>query len=145
MLTVAAPSTTRSAPNANSMTSSIGAWNSTGIMKTMLTSIGTGSSPCRSFSLPELLLPESELRSPDSGLQPPGFLKDGKGVLWYKGWICVPNIKEMKDKTLHEAYESAYSIHPGGNKMYHDLKATNWWYGMKKDVAEYVALCDTCQ
>jgi hypothetical protein len=36
-------------------------------------------------------------------------------------------------------------IHPGGNKIYHDLKATYWWYGMKKDVAEYVALCDTCQ
>jgi hypothetical protein len=31
------------------------------------------------------------------------------------------------------------------NKMYHDLKATYWWYGMKRDVAEYVALCDTCQ
>jgi hypothetical protein len=29
--------------------------------------------------------------------------------------------------------------------MYHDLKATYWWYGMKRDVAKYVALCDTCQ
>jgi hypothetical protein len=29
--------------------------------------------------------------------------------------------------------------------MYHDLKVTYWWYGMKRDVAEYVALCDTCQ
>jgi hypothetical protein len=29
--------------------------------------------------------------------------------------------------------------------MYHDLKATYWWYGMKRDVAEYVTLCDTCQ
>jgi hypothetical protein len=29
--------------------------------------------------------------------------------------------------------------------MYHDLKATYWWYGMKRDVAEYVALCNTCQ
>jgi hypothetical protein len=57
----------------------------------------------------------------------------------------VPNIKELKDKILHKAHESAYSIDPGGNKMYHDLKATYWWYGMKRDVAEYVALCDTCQ
>jgi hypothetical protein len=55
----------------------------------------------------------------------PGFLEDDEGVLWYKGRICVPNIKELKDKILHEAHESAYSIHPGGNKMYHDLKATN--------------------
>jgi hypothetical protein len=75
----------------------------------------------------------------------PDFLEDGEGVLWYKGRICVPNIKELKDKILREAHESAYFIHPGGNKMYHDLKATYWWYGMKRDVTEYVALCDTCQ
>jgi hypothetical protein len=75
----------------------------------------------------------------------PDFLKDEEGVLWYKGRICVPSIKELKDKILHEAHESAYSIHTGGNKMYHDLKATYWWYGMKRDIAEYVALCDACQ
>jgi hypothetical protein len=75
----------------------------------------------------------------------PGFLEDEEGVLWYKGRICVRNIKKLRDKILREAHESAYSIHPRGNKMYHDLKATYWWYGMKRDVAEYVALCDTCQ
>jgi hypothetical protein len=52
-----------------------------------------------------------------------GFLEDDEGVLWYKGRICVPNIKKLKDKILCEAHESAYSIHPGGNKMYHNLKA----------------------
>jgi hypothetical protein len=57
----------------------------------------------------------------------------------------VPNVKELKDKIFWEAHESAYSIHLGRNKMYHDLKAAYWWYGMKRDVAEYVALCDTCQ
>jgi hypothetical protein len=61
----------------------------------------------------------------------PGFLKDEEGVLRYKGRICVPSIKEFKDKILHEAHGSAYSINPGGNKMYHDLKTTYWWYGMK--------------
>jgi hypothetical protein len=47
----------------------------------------------------------------------PGFLKDEKGVLWYKGRICVPSINGLKDKILCEAHESAYSIHAGGNKM----------------------------
>jgi hypothetical protein len=75
----------------------------------------------------------------------PSFLKDDEGVLSYKGRICVPNIKKLKEKILREAHESAYSIHPGGNKMYHDLKATYRWYGMKRDIAEYVSLCDTCQ
>jgi hypothetical protein len=75
----------------------------------------------------------------------PVFLEDEEGVLWYKGRIFVPSIKKLKDKILHEVHESAYSIHPGGNKMYHNLKDTYWWYEMKLDVAEYVALCDTCQ
>jgi hypothetical protein len=69
-----------------------------------------------------------------------GFTEDDQGVLQYKGRICVPNVKELKDKILCEAHKFAYSIHPGGIKMYHDLKATYWWYGMKRDVTEYVAL-----
>jgi hypothetical protein len=74
----------------------------------------------------------------------PGFSEDDEGVLWYKGRICVPNVKELKDKILREAHQSTYSILPGGNMMYHDLKATYWWYGMKRDIAEYVALYNTC-
>jgi hypothetical protein len=57
----------------------------------------------------------------------------------------VHNVKEWKDKILHEAHESAYSIHSGGNKMYHDLKATYWWYRMKRDATKYIALCNTYQ
>jgi hypothetical protein len=75
----------------------------------------------------------------------PGFSEDDEGVLWYKGSICMPNVKKLKNKILCEAHESAYSIHPEGNKMYNNLKDTYWWYGMKRDVAEYVALCDTYQ
>jgi hypothetical protein len=56
----------------------------------------------------------------------PGFTEDDQGVLWYKGRICVPSVKKLKDKILQEAHESTYSIHPVGNKMYHDLKATYW-------------------
>jgi hypothetical protein len=74
-----------------------------------------------------------------------GFSEGDEGVLWYKGRICVPNVKELKDKILCEAHESTYSIHHGGNKMYHDLKTTYWWYGMMRDITEYVALCDTHQ
>jgi len=29
--------------------------------------------------------------------------------------------------------------------MYLDLKKKYWWYGLKRDVVEYVALCDTCR
>jgi hypothetical protein len=42
----------------------------------------------------------------------PGFSGDEEGVLWYKGKICVPDIKELKDKILCVAHEFAYSIQP---------------------------------
>jgi hypothetical protein len=29
--------------------------------------------------------------------------------------------------------------------MYHDLKSGYWWYGMKRAIAECMALCDNCQ
>ena len=29
--------------------------------------------------------------------------------------------------------------------MYLDLKDTFWWTGMKKDITEYVVVCDVCQ
>jgi hypothetical protein len=45
---------------------------------------------------------------------------------------------------MREAHDSTYSINPGSTKMYQDLKQRYWWYGMKRDVAAHVALCDTC-
>jgi hypothetical protein len=59
--------------------------------------------------------------------------------------LCVPDVKEIRELILREAHDSAHSIHPGSTKMYHDLKSRYWWYGMKRVVAEYVALCDNCQ
>jgi hypothetical protein len=56
----------------------------------------------------------------------------------------VLDVKGLKDKRFQEAHEFTYSTHLERNKMYHDLKVTYWWYGIKRDVAEYVALCDTC-
>jgi hypothetical protein len=70
----------------------------------------------------------------------PGFAEDDQGMLWYKGRICVPDVKEIKNLILQEAHDSGYSIHPGGNKMYQDLKVSYWWYGMKREFAEYIAL-----
>jgi hypothetical protein len=57
--------------------------------------------------------------------------------------ICVPNKKHIKELILKEVHDSAHSIHPGSTKMYKDLKSRYWWYGMKRDIAEYVSLRDT--
>jgi IS30 family transposase len=66
-------------------------------------------------------------------------------MVWFKDRLCIPNIKSIWELILKEAHETAYSIHPGSEKMYQDLKKRFWWYGMKRQIAEYVAICDSCQ
>jgi hypothetical protein len=75
----------------------------------------------------------------------PEFSVDEQGTVLYKKRLCVPKVKEIRELILRKAHDSTYSIHPGSTKMYHDLKSRYWWYGMKRVVAEYVALCDNCQ
>ncbi|WVZ89032.1 hypothetical protein U9M48_035491 [Paspalum notatum var. saurae] len=75
----------------------------------------------------------------------PHFREDEHGTLWYKNRICVPNVDSITKLILSEAHETAYSIHPGSTKMYYNLKERFWWYGMKRAMAECVAICDTCQ
>jgi hypothetical protein len=73
------------------------------------------------------------------------FHEDAKGVVLFKDRLCVPDFKSIWELILKEAHEIAYSIHPGSEKMYQDLKKRFWWYGMKREIAEYVAICDSCQ
>nr|ABA97807.1 retrotransposon protein, putative, Ty3-gypsy subclass [Oryza sativa Japonica Group] len=74
-----------------------------------------------------------------------GFLEDEQGTVWLGERICVPDNKDLKDAILKEAHDTLYSIHPGSTKMYQDLKERFWWASMKREIAEYVAVCDVCQ
>ncbi|XP_048228246.1 uncharacterized protein LOC112536241 [Ricinus communis] len=67
------------------------------------------------------------------------------GMLLINGRICVPNIRELKEEILNEAHYAPYPMHPGSTKMYRDLQSFYWWSTMKKDTAECVAKCLTCQ
>jgi hypothetical protein len=75
----------------------------------------------------------------------PDFREDAEGVIWFKDRLCLPNIKSIQELILKEAHETSYSIHPGREKMYQDRKKGFWWYDMKREIAEYVARCDSCQ
>nr|GEV93777.1 putative reverse transcriptase domain-containing protein [Tanacetum cinerariifolium] len=44
---------------------------------------------------------------------------------------------------MDEAHTFRYSVHPGMDKMYYDLRDLYWWPGMKRDIAEYVSKCLT--
>ncbi|KAJ0476804.1 putative nucleotidyltransferase, Ribonuclease H [Helianthus annuus] len=45
---------------------------------------------------------------------------------------------------MDEAHKSRYSVHPGSDKMYHDIRTTYWWPSMKAHIATYVGKCLTC-
>ena len=65
------------------------------------------------------------------------------GELLYKGRLYV--LKVMREDVLKKLHQSRLAIHPGGNKMYHDLIHTYWWPSLKKDIATFVARCLVCQ
>ena len=62
-----------------------------------------------------------------------------------KNWLVVPKVPKLRQQILDEAHTTRYSIHPGSNKMYQDLKQKFWWTKMKIEIARYVAQCDTCR
>ncbi|GKC28473.1 putative reverse transcriptase domain-containing protein, partial [Tanacetum coccineum] len=59
------------------------------------------------------------------------------GALYYLDRIWVPLKDDMRTLIMDEAHKSKYSIHPGANKMYYDLRDRYWWPGIKKDIAVY--------
>ncbi|KAI3801819.1 hypothetical protein L1987_29936 [Smallanthus sonchifolius] len=66
------------------------------------------------------------------------------GLLYYLNRIWVPDRDDLRAFLMNEAHKTRYSIHPGADKMYQDLRQQYWWPGMKKDIAFYVAECLTC-
>jgi hypothetical protein len=65
-------------------------------------------------------------------------------VLWFKDRLVVPKDRELKNQIIFKAHSPELSIYPGSSKMYHDLKPHYWWTKMRKEIAAYVARCDTC-
>ncbi|GJT37782.1 putative reverse transcriptase domain-containing protein [Tanacetum coccineum] len=51
--------------------------------------------------------------------------------------------QQREKKEDDEAHSTKYSIHPGADKIYYDLRVMYWWPGMKKDIATYVSKCLT--
>ncbi|GJW38566.1 putative reverse transcriptase domain-containing protein [Tanacetum coccineum] len=66
------------------------------------------------------------------------------GILCIRNMSWLPCFGDLRDLIMHESHKSKYSIHPGSDKMYHDLKQLYWWPNMKVDIATYVSKCLTC-
>ena len=52
--------------------------------------------------------------------------------------MCVPAVEALNKKILDEGHNTPQSVHPGGSKLYKDLKQTFWWSNMKQEVVNYV-------
>ncbi|GJY85097.1 putative reverse transcriptase domain-containing protein [Tanacetum coccineum] len=67
---------------------------------------------------------------------------DGTLCLNDRSWL--PCYLDLRTVIMHESHKSKYSIHPGSDKMYQDMKKLYWWPNMKADIATYVRKCLTC-
>ena len=85
-----------------------------------------------------------KVQSVREGVKTDYSVKENREV-YYNSRLCVPDEKEVKYELLYEAYNTVFTMHPGGTKMYQDLKQYYWWRGMKRDVTKYVSKCLTCQ
>nr|GEX59168.1 reverse transcriptase domain-containing protein [Tanacetum cinerariifolium] len=65
-------------------------------------------------------------------------------IRYFKGRLWLPLSRGIRYMVMHESHKSKYSIHPGSDKMYQDLKKLYWCPYMKADIAAFVSKCLTC-
>ncbi|GJV79212.1 putative reverse transcriptase domain-containing protein [Tanacetum coccineum] len=67
---------------------------------------------------------------------------DGTLCLNNRSWLsCYGDLRTL---IMHESHKSKYSVHPGFDKIYQDMKKLYWWPNMKADIATYVSKRLTC-
>nr|GEV70411.1 putative reverse transcriptase domain-containing protein [Tanacetum cinerariifolium] len=65
---------------------------------------------------------------------------DGTLCLNNRSWLL--RYGNLRTLNMHESHKSKYSIHPGSDKMYQDLKQFYLWPNMKADIVTYKITMD---
>ncbi|GKD97194.1 putative reverse transcriptase domain-containing protein, partial [Tanacetum coccineum] len=60
----------------------------------------------------------------------------------YLSWL--PCFDDIRTLIMHEFDKSKYSVYPGSDKLYQDMKKLYWWPNMKADISTYVSKSLTC-
>nr|GEW63613.1 putative reverse transcriptase domain-containing protein [Tanacetum cinerariifolium] len=71
------------------------------------------------------------------------FEKRDDGGVYFFDRVWIPSVGGIRKLIMDEAHTSRYSVHPGTDKMYYDLRDLYWWPSIKRDIAEYVSKCLT--
>ncbi|GJY61219.1 putative reverse transcriptase domain-containing protein, partial [Tanacetum coccineum] len=90
-------------------------------------------------AIKEEIIKAENLRGMDKSFK---IRPDGTRCIKNQSWL--PLFGNLRNLIMHESYKSKYSIHPGSDKMYQDLKKLYWWPNMKAIIAECVGKCLTC-
>nr|GFA14209.1 putative reverse transcriptase domain-containing protein [Tanacetum cinerariifolium] len=64
------------------------------------------------------------------------FERRDDGGIYFFDRIWIPSVGGVRKLIMDEAHTSRYSVHPGTDKMYYDLRDLYWWPGMKRDIAD---------
>ena len=80
-----------------------------------------------------------------SGTSDEGWTIHSDGSLRYRGRVVVPQLQDLREEILREFHSSLFAVHPGGTKMYRDLRLQYYLSGMKRQVGDFVRRSLTCQ
>ena len=79
-----------------------------------------------------------------SGTGDEGWAVHIDGSLRYREQVVVPHLTDLREEILREFHCSRFFVHPGGTKMYQDLRRQYYWSAMKRHVGDFVRRCLTC-
>nr|GEY70897.1 hypothetical protein [Tanacetum cinerariifolium] len=72
------------------------------------------------------------------------LMQKEKVIAYASRQLKIPCFDDLRALIMHESHKSKYSIRPGSDKMYQELKKLYWWPNIKAEIATYVSMYLTC-